>query len=269
VAIEWLFAQLYPGNWSLLDRVVLEVVAPARRDALAAGADRWFFIRYIDRGGPHVRLRVRGDTDVINQIYTQWNETLRARMQFAGDPRPVPGADPEVLYAPYEPELAKYGGPVGTGIAETAFQASSESTLQLVALSPTWDTRRALTAHLMRRLSGCVAGLSPAGFWNFHHTFWTSAGVRLSATEGSQHSITDEQLRATDEDLPLHAALPALIDRLAEATATAIERALSRGVRVSAAHLLLHHLHMTVNRLGVLPEEELRIAQALRRPNRS
>ncbi len=264
MATEWLFAQLYPGHWSLLDRVVLHVIAPAAHHAMSAGADRWFFIRYIDRAGPHVRFRVRGDTDVINCIYGRWNQTLRAQLSAAIGGR---DANPEILYAPYEPEIDKYGGVVGTGIAESAFQVSSEIALQLIAGAPTPDTRTLLAAHVMKRLASCVAALSSAEFWNVHHTFWTSVGVAQSRQSDHLPGQT-HRFAAPEQDI----AQPepaAVLDRLAEATAAAIEAAAHAGIGLSAAHLLLHHMHMTVNRLGILPDEELRIAQTLRRVERA
>lgn len=52
--------KLYAGS-AMLDRVLVEVVAPAANRALASGvADGWFFIRYADPGS-HLRVRLHGD----------------------------------------------------------------------------------------------------------------------------------------------------------------------------------------------------------------
>ncbi len=57
---EWLFVKLYAGA-ATLDRVLVEVVAPAAGRAVASGAaEGWFFIRYADPGW-HLRVRLHGD----------------------------------------------------------------------------------------------------------------------------------------------------------------------------------------------------------------
>lgn len=75
---EYLFftGHIYAGD---CDRVVLEVMEPFVRRCQAEGwIDGWFFIRYSERGF-HVRLRLHGDPDVLeNTVRPALREHVRA-----------------------------------------------------------------------------------------------------------------------------------------------------------------------------------------------
>ena len=106
MSTEWVFVHLYPGDWALLDAAIAKVIRPARDEARTLGADRWFFIRYIDMFGPHLRLRARGGSDAINAVHDRWRTSLAE--QLAPLKRESTGGpDPDVVFRPYEPEYEK------------------------------------------------------------------------------------------------------------------------------------------------------------------
>lgn len=262
---EWLCAQIYPGHWDLCDTTIQRVIRPARVEAIELGIERWFFIRYLDSFGPHLRLRVRGQTDAINAVHDRWRKTLASRMI-----RPdssLPFTTPEVLFVPYEPEFDKYGGPVGVDCAERAFERSSDAVLDLIDLCPAAGPRLAVTTLVMQRVARCVPQVDRATFWKYHAHFWSTADGD-PASKRPFAAATDAALNDLEAHLGSTPSVDWLVTSIADATAAAITEALTASVRLTPAHLLLHHLHMTVNRLGVLPAQEARLGRRIsaRRP---
>ncbi len=121
------------------DAVLLEAVEPFVRACEARGwIDRWFFIRYGERG-PHVRLRLHGVRAVLErEAAPALREHLAALFPaleegFPEAPSPAGGAGvSHVAAVPYEPETARYGGPEGVLLAEAFFHLSSEAALALL-----------------------------------------------------------------------------------------------------------------------------------------
>jgi thiopeptide-type bacteriocin biosynthesis protein len=153
---RWLAAHLFfdhPGIYTgECDEVVLDVMEPFVRRCQAEGwVDGWFFIRYSEHG-PHVRLRLHGPGDVLDQaVWPALLAHVRASHPDAADTLPdvpaypagpPPEAPPEpragpvrvthVACVPYEPETDRYGGPDGVRLAERFFEASSEAALALL-----------------------------------------------------------------------------------------------------------------------------------------
>jgi len=168
----WLAAYLYRAEpW---EAFLVESVAPFVRETLDAGlADQFFFIRYWERG-PHVRLRFKGDADVLeNQLKPRLLAHFEARFKAHPSERTEPewlaDAPAEAQWFPndsvqfieYEPEVERYGGPEGMLLSETQFQASSEAVLAL--LNPEFDYERALGSAIQMHLAFAQAfGMSLA-----------------------------------------------------------------------------------------------------------
>jgi thiopeptide-type bacteriocin biosynthesis protein len=123
---EWLFAKLYCSP-SHADRLLLELVRPLVEKTMQAGAARgWFFIRY---GDPrwHLRLRFHGAAAGLSA------QVLPSLLEMA-NPFQRQGILWRMEFDTYEPELERYGGPAGTGVAEQFFQLDSELCLELLPL---------------------------------------------------------------------------------------------------------------------------------------
>ncbi len=144
----WLYFKIYPAWSNQLDEVVRRIVAPAH--ALARtnpDLDRWFFIRFIDRWGWHIRLRLQGPASLhavlrpeISNLIEQVLPTLKSPASGDQPYFVLPKLAPEVTAQPnsgysiahYEPEYLKYGGEVGLAIAEKLFEVSSEIALEVI-----------------------------------------------------------------------------------------------------------------------------------------
>jgi len=157
---RWLAAHLfftretgiYTGE---CDEVVLGIAEPfVRRCQREGWIDGWFFIRYSEYG-PHVRLRLHGRSEVLDEVvWPALREHVRAHYSDVAFERPdvpampayppVPPAEGEsepeagpfrlthAALIDYEPETDRYGGPDGVRLAERMFEASSEAACSLL-----------------------------------------------------------------------------------------------------------------------------------------
>lgn len=87
----------------------------------------WWFVRYLDPRGPHLRLRIRvpderGYAQATGAVGA-WMENLR-RDRLAG----------EVLFDTYYPEVGRYGGGTAMSAAEAMFAADSQAVLAQMAV---------------------------------------------------------------------------------------------------------------------------------------
>jgi thiopeptide-type bacteriocin biosynthesis protein len=154
-----LFFNLHTGIYTgECDEVVLELAEPfVRRCQREGWIDGWFFIRYSEYG-PHVRLRLHGRAEVLDEVvWPALREHVRARHPDVAFERPdvpampvypppppasPPESPPEQEEAPfavthaalidYEPETERYGGPEGVRLAERMFEVSSEACCSLL-----------------------------------------------------------------------------------------------------------------------------------------
>ncbi|MEV0982232.1 lantibiotic dehydratase [Streptomyces sp. NPDC049915] len=92
------------------------------------GADRWFFIRYTDDAGHHLRLRLRGDRRVL------WSAVAPAVGELLGDWQRQ-GLLRGHTVAPYDPETERYGGAAALATAEEVFQYDSEAAVELLRIA--------------------------------------------------------------------------------------------------------------------------------------
>jgi thiopeptide-type bacteriocin biosynthesis protein len=255
---EWLYVKLYAGA-ATLDRVLVEVAAPAAARALASGAaDRWFFIRYADPG-LHLRVRIHGDAARL------WGEVFPDLGRAA---RPFLDADrlARVALDTYEREIDRYGGVEGIGPAERIFAADSEAVAEIVALllasGGAADARWRLALAGAARLLGDL-GLDDAAAGAAIARARQDLGRRLAETTALRRQLGERYRResaalaplldrAEDAKSPLRPALDILGRRSARvAPAAAALIALAREGRLSrplpdvAASLV----HMFTNRL--------------------
>lgn len=161
---SWLSAYLYYAKpWEgFLTGAVHPFVNEAVSDKLA---EQFFFIRYSERG-PHIRLRLKGNKDVLEEKlkprldayfleYFGKHPSKRPEPNGSGDPGPTEPWYPNnsIQYIRYEPEIDRYGGVQGVLIAERQFEASSRAVLLLIRQSPKWDYERALGVAIQLHLA--------------------------------------------------------------------------------------------------------------------
>src|SRR5262249_2057823 len=166
----WLYYKICPGKFDRWDDVVRRIVAPGT-DAVRRSSSlrRWFFTRYIDRNGPHIRLRIRvpaTHTEAVHSLLASLFDRELPALQ-SRDLLPfVPNADdgfrmrewtPDWMAADYEPEYDKYGGSAGVAIAERLFEASSELAVRVALSTLSGESLRiARTRCCLRTMSDLV-----------------------------------------------------------------------------------------------------------------
>ncbi len=157
----WLAAHIFYADEP--ERLLTQAVKPLVEEIMAAGlAERYFFIRYFERGR-HVRLRFQAPAQVLEtqikpKILAQINSWLEQNPSERDFERDDFLPNNTVHFIEYEPEIVRYGGPHAIDVAERLFQLSSDAALALVAESDEWSYERALGAALQKHL-GFMYGL--------------------------------------------------------------------------------------------------------------
>jgi thiopeptide-type bacteriocin biosynthesis protein len=272
---SWLYLKVYPGRLELVDATLRDVIRPWVTQYLPR-VRRWFFLRYFDSLGPHIRLRLLMDPDDSDQAASSIPWLIERIASMDGGLPLVEYSSPgaaavrqtwdtehvtsDVLLDLYEPELAKWGGAEFIPVAEELFQFSSEvATILVDLIPPGWRSRIATgTSVILATIQ--ALDLSPAYQLRFlatHFAWWSgSTGTMppehvqalrdLAIAEGP--SIIAELQRLRDEST-----FGAVIDEFA----VELDRVLSRcNPEQQRLFLVFHHLHLMLNRLGVIPAEE-------------
>lgn len=274
------------------DRVILEVVDPFVRSALERGWIRgFFFIRYGELG-PHVRLRMYGDPEVLEREVAPALET-RLRADAPAGVLAPPRAEPEAVTRPsaaaalrwiaYEPEVERYGGAEGIVLAEELFQASSLACIELMRGAALADR----SVRLGRALPALVVLLAlfaddparAASLARLHRDSFmgdpeagAERGYRdvFDAGMAAQEDAVRDRVEAFWTAVRQSVALPAPLDAYLEGILAHRERlraAVDEGRLVlggtvvtswdeACRGLLPSYGHMTCNRLGVTYKEE-------------
>jgi lantibiotic biosynthesis protein len=203
---------------------------------LAAAAEEfsapWFWLRYSDRSGPHLRVRFHGDpADLGGRI-------LPAMAALTGHliaDRLASGLSVE----PYEQEIERYGGsPEAMAAAERVFAADSRLALATLTAAPCTEERIILAALSATTITQRLAGGDRTALEGHH----LDRDGRRSMTE------LRPRTRATTRTTPATITVPP-VSRLWDAreeTLTAYQSVLDPADRAQCASSLIH-LH--VNRL--------------------
>lgn len=130
---DWLYVKIYSGEGDDVGALLPAVLE--WKDALH-GVDRWHFLRYMDAFGHHLRVRLRGRIEDVDNWYRGLprleklarRESGRTMSRIIRDPMVErAGRGSGVVVSLYSPEFAKYGGPEGVEDAEIFFQESSQA----------------------------------------------------------------------------------------------------------------------------------------------
>ncbi len=158
---DWLAAYLYYAEpW---EPMLKEAVEPLVQEMLEEGhAERFFFIRYWERG-PHIRLRFFGDRahmdrEIVPALERQIGDFMArkpSRRFDADEPDSRLEPNNSIQYVVYEPEIVRYGGPHGIGIAERQFESSSRAVLCAIDDPASWGYEKGLGTAIQMHL--CMA----------------------------------------------------------------------------------------------------------------
>lgn len=282
---------LTPASWSSLhcfvywssedtDTFLTTTLAPLMETLRTSGRiEEWFFIRYAENGH-HLRIRARGAAPTTRAaLHRQLTEAVRdaphqvdkklelTYRQAAGEPDAFHGHG-EVCEAIYEAETERYGGPAALAVAEDVFCRSSRIAAAAVAHTP--GPAHRLTAATDFVLATAVAlDLGPLDTvrwlrrsvisWRWHResTVLAPAKIQSSALDAAaaQSAAVVRRWETTRESSGSGARLR---DQWAACVRAARVR-LETDETVDRERWLQvwsSQLHMLLNRMGVLPDEE-------------
>uniref|UniRef100_A0AAU3GU96 Thiopeptide-type bacteriocin biosynthesis domain-containing protein n=1 Tax=Streptomyces sp. NBC_01401 TaxID=2903854 RepID=A0AAU3GU96_9ACTN len=267
--MDWWYVRAYPGHPDLMDEAALVLLPWLAEQAAGEHARAWFFTRYWDMSGHHLRLRLHCPADGADRVHARLPELL-GLLHSLGRPRPadrlVPGSTArglplvkQALCCLYSPELAKYGGRTGVARTEELFTASCRWYVdeRIGALDPLYD-RAALAVTYMRALvRAALPEASRADFWTAHRRQW-GRQLRMAAPQEEElRRLLSRASKGTAEAAPgLDDGLGASMEMQVAAVVRTLEVATADGNPVPRPVLLLHYLHMDMNRWGFVPAEE-------------
>ncbi|MFF4951168.1 lantibiotic dehydratase [Streptomyces chattanoogensis] len=125
---NWLYLKLH-GAARAQDDLLRDHFPELINRAGQLGADGWFFIRYTDDAGHHLRLRLHGAdpgrlwgsvAPGVGALLTDWRRAGLVRGHGLAE---------------YDPETERYGGPAAQQSAERVFRYDSEAALELLRLA--------------------------------------------------------------------------------------------------------------------------------------
>jgi thiopeptide-type bacteriocin biosynthesis protein len=281
VPATWLYYKIFLGaNLGKTDHVITGAL---REVARLEQVTRWFYLRYTDEGGPHIRLRLQSDGDVTALRGAVEPILARALIEL---PTVPPGPYRPTIMPPLSPEAARPAnsdgshslrlelneyerdiesfGEQGITIAEELFFNSSEVSLRV--LTDERDqcySRKTLAPLLMKAIGDHFLPGSGPSFWNSYTAYWLGSPVPGGDDWRLRFHTKAEELRAQGVSvLPPHdqlpgEAIPPLSEwrRATEAAASAFRTVGDQPARLPS-DLAFHFLHSMNNRLGLMPIEE-------------
>jgi len=267
-ALDWWYIRAYPGDVTLMDEAVALLLPWLRDVAAREQADRWFFVRYWDLTGHHLRLRIRLSADAAYRLHARLDDVvdLLGCLPAQGEDRKlVPGAAPagirgvqRVSACLYAPELAKYGGERGVALAEELFTASSSwiADNRLTDLAQPGE-RAALAVAFMRDLvQAALPAPGVSAFWEQHRRQWGGHLRMLVRTQQELSALMTSVASSMAGGADVTPRLARSVDEHVKTVVAALDRAEAERNPVPRPVLLLHYLHMEMNRWGFVPAEE-------------
>jgi thiopeptide-type bacteriocin biosynthesis protein len=239
---EWLYYRVQVDPAGAGDPLLCSVVQPVMQRLRAEVQElRWFYLRFLDATGLHVRWRLSAGRTALNHVERVVDEALA-------------GAYTKSVY---EPETHKFGD---MAAAEQLFQLSSETALDLLSTG-SGGNRAALAAALMLAL---VEGLPREQRLSFLHQYsWYWSGGPAKRSWSPVPSTARTRAKADG----LRAAADSVLASPSGEVINSFSRRFWATAREATGRTdyfqLFHHLHLADNRLGVFPPAEAMIARLL------
>lgn len=255
---HWLYLRIGAPGVQAAESLLRHVIAPFMSERGYLENDsrtRWFFIRYLDSTGLHVRIRICGQQHVLQEIESALRSTI-GNWCAQGH-----GQINYICRAMYFPEFAKWGGIGGVRRAEKVFAASSRFALAMPATY--WDRRYGLALLLMYRGVGMLPSDERLSFIYNYAWYWyggsdpSAPRIRDAVRKGAQRAAShlEKQMTAWES-------AEGRWQELMEAYIKELGEDLLRASHPS--HRLFNHAHLTSNRLGVSPRDEALLAEVVR-----
>lgn len=281
---EWLYFCIYPGShhFSYLDDIVREIVEPSIILFPAGCIEKWFFLRYWDAGGLHIRVRylVQKDTSFYLRRWMEDNGKAILNDLIKNKPTPLQSYTTPPLYLcekktvieqhKYIPEFDKYGGDLGVMLAESVFYESSKLVMKLLHKISAEDASRTHAGIylMLKSVQTIITGCKEQNLFltEYFHQFTRSqttdpANIRNTIDESvARHvSVIQDQW----EEIISHTFLHTLTINYLQALQDAVNQLGRLNTSLPTTGVLLHYIHTTNNRLGVSMHEESFIAKLI------
>ncbi len=193
----WLSVYLfYNEPWeTFLEKAIYPYISTLKQTGIA---EQYFFIRYYEKG-PHIRLRIKGDPEIIKSMVRPnleeyFLQYYDSRPSFRVDP-PGTNWNPNntIVFSKYRPEINRFGGINGMELAEKHFHASSELVLKLIkSFGNQWNYEEALGAAIQIQLIMIAAlGFDRANARMFFRAYFQNWSQFFSADEERKSEISD------------------------------------------------------------------------------
>ena len=223
---------------------------------------RAFFIRFEDEKGPHIRLRLHGEPEWLEEIL---RPALTGWFADRG----------ELIEVPYEPERDRFGDAASMALTEEYFHLSTRVTLDRLAQVPRTYGATLFDALRMHLLTALAAGMSrEKAAWYFGQLYeqWLPAFFRPVDGQSLDETAQATLLGHFQTSLEAQRAslVPAFTELWAAATAGQFDASQPEWRRwVRGNELILKAfgdqldkvlpslLHLTNNRLGVNNQDEV------------
>lgn len=286
-AESWIYFKLYLG--SKADRADNLLIDLCQRMMANTHLQRWFYLRFLDEQGFHIRLRAlpnpgmaeaaqlsvnRDAASVLERLHSflpSTYQTMVSLPEYTMDAA-TPDLNLRVLLESdeYQPEVDKYGSADAVAVAEQVFHGSSELAFHILEDEANGHySRKTLAPWLMFEPQNIMPAKEFNDYWCQYSLYWLG-GESPAADDWRQkfhRKAEDLKLQGFDVLAP-EAELPsqaqAVLNRwrgvLGEA-ATAFAKVDSPVARPDVLSLNLSHLMM--NRLGIATLEESYLAALL------
>ncbi|RKT79853.1 thiopeptide-type bacteriocin biosynthesis protein [Terracoccus luteus] len=267
MAEHWHYLRVYVLDFDEIP-VVLEQVVRPWLDTRADEIERWFYLRFMDATGVHLRLRL--------QLVDPWSSTghdLEDRLwdwcaaATLADSRCVRF----VLRRHYAPEHAKFGGAAGLELAHRISHLGSVAAADLLPLRDRMPVL-ALGAGHLTVMNATFAPLLSSTFMYQYGWYWTGRGTVgdgwatvVADSLARPEAIRFDAVRAVDVARRVvdDAWAGPVLRTYADAVLREVQTLRPEMWNHSVALVVHHHLHLMNNRLGVLPLQEAHLARML------
>lgn len=230
---------------------------------------KWFFIRYW-HGGPHIRVRFEDDklipaqletllhNSIMNKEYQLTKESYYKNHSFDGKKEDINQLpfykSGQVERIKYEPEYERYGKGKLLELSELGFQASSEIVSRFLKMTVNPKAKMAMSVFMFKFFLSHVS--NPKEFLKVYHQYWSQIGYSdMELSLGAIESI-EEVLKKMELEKVFNAELTKLSGYLQE-----IKNLLDQSETYE--YIISSHIHMTNNRISVVPKLEALIAKAI------
>lgn len=287
---KWIYFNLYFGKATdKMEHAITELTSLVRAEQ---DFQKWFFLRYLDDSGIHVRIRAlpknpsdyencKQKLSVLNNkvllTLNELNTTTYNPMITVGDATSseallhLSKRDVASVESQYEPEFEKFGGELALNFAESLFHVSSELAADiLINEARNIESRKTIAPYLMK---ACFDVFQPAkedAFWNHYSKFW------LGGDSPVAQDWREKFIDKADQLADVGASIIGSESTLAMESQNIIQQwkdalLLCKENYDKAAHkhsgsndvLCFNFSHLTMNRLGITSMEEAYLATLL------